>query len=175
MAKPDPIYRAPSQAADQRGKKCHRPALAAVVPWLHGQGRSFVPAVHRRQGRGPVQTPGPRAGAGASGHQPGTDDRRAGPISAGMGDGRATSVSASCTSCHRWTAGSAGACVASSGSSGRRAISATANSVVSMSPSGRPTRPSSAQRYHGGQASRKPYNVTVRRGPSCSFWADRSG
>ena len=65
--------------------------------------------------------------------------------------GRAfTSASASGASCHRWMAGSDGACVASPGSSGRRAVSAIASSVGSKSPKGRPVRLSSAQRDRGG-------------------------
>jgi hypothetical protein len=35
--------------------------------------------------RGPVQTPGPRATGLTPGRQPGTDDRRAGPVPAGLG------------------------------------------------------------------------------------------
>jgi hypothetical protein len=51
----------------------------AVATWLHGQGqgRSFGPAVHWAVAR--------RADRAAPRHQPGTDDRRADPIPAGMG------------------------------------------------------------------------------------------
>ena len=41
--------------------------------------------MHCRQGRRPVQTPGARADGATSGHHPGADDPRAGPIPAGMG------------------------------------------------------------------------------------------
>src|SRR5215831_16980107 len=60
-----------------------------------------------------------------------------------------TSASASGASCHRWMAGSDGACVASSGFSGRRAVNAIASSDALTSPKGRPVRPSSAQRDRG--------------------------
>jgi hypothetical protein len=49
---------------------------------LHG--RAGVPAMHRQQGRCPVQTPGARADGATSGHHPGADDPRAGLIPAGM-------------------------------------------------------------------------------------------
>src|SRR6266566_4313483 len=41
--------------------------------------------MHRRQGRDPVQRPGSRTDAAASGRQPGEDDRRPEPVSAGLG------------------------------------------------------------------------------------------
>ena len=44
-----------------------------------------VPAMHRRQGYDPVQRPGARTDAAASGHQPGADDCRPGPDRAGLG------------------------------------------------------------------------------------------
>jgi len=63
---------------------------AVAGPWQrsflgYGQGRSLVPAVHRRKGRGSVQTPGPRADAAAPGRQSAADGCRPEPVHAGLG------------------------------------------------------------------------------------------
>jgi len=87
-----------------------------------------APAAHRRQGRRSVQGPGARSDTAASRGKPGPDDRR--PEPAAAGGGPAISASANCTSWHRWTAGHADACVASSGSSGRRGAIAIGNFVA---------------------------------------------
>jgi len=54
----DPLHRRAPQVTDQRAEKCRRPAVAAIVPWLYGHGRTAAAATHCRQGRGPVQGPG---------------------------------------------------------------------------------------------------------------------
>ena len=63
---------------------------AVAGPWQrsflgYGQGRSLVPAVHRRKGRGSVQTPGSQPDAAAPGRQSGADDCRPEPVRAGLG------------------------------------------------------------------------------------------
>lgn len=54
----DPLHRGTPQASGQRAEECRRPAVAAVLPWLHGHGRTAAPATHRRQGHGPVSRTG---------------------------------------------------------------------------------------------------------------------
>jgi hypothetical protein len=61
---------------------------AVARPWH----RSFLgftvkddPAMHRRQGRDPVQRPSSRPDSAASGRQPGEDDCRPEPVRAGLG------------------------------------------------------------------------------------------
>ena len=116
-----------SAATGQCTEECRRPAVAAFVPWLHRHGQTTTTTTHRRQGRGPVQGSGTRADAASSRGQPGADD---------------------CW--HRWTAGYDDACVASSGSSGRRVAIAIENFVVSRSRTRWPVRLSSVQRDPGG-------------------------
>ena len=62
------------EASNQRGEECCCPTVAPVVPQLHGKERTGVPAMHRQQGRRPVQAPGARADGATSGHHPGADD-----------------------------------------------------------------------------------------------------
>ena len=88
-------------------------------------------------------------------------------------DGPATSASASGVSCHRSKAGSDDACVASPGSSGRRAAGATANCAALRSPNGWRAKPSSAQRVLGGSASAR---LCIAPSPKRAFvvWVCRS-
>src|SRR3954453_19482827 len=82
---PDPLHRRAAQAPGQCAEERRCPTVAAVVPRLHAAGGTGVPAVHRRQGRGPVQAPGSRADAAAPRGQSGADDRRPAPVSTGLG------------------------------------------------------------------------------------------
>jgi hypothetical protein len=88
---------------------------------LHGQGRPGVPAVHCRQGHDPVQRSGSLTDAAASGRQPGEDDRRSEPDRAGSAGYFGFSQWRELSSLDSWIRRSDGGCVASSGSSGRRA------------------------------------------------------
>src|ERR1700760_4062638 len=81
----DPLHRRAAQVTDQRAEECRRPAVAAIVPWLYGHGRTAAAAAYRRQGRGPVQGPGSRPDPATSRRGPGSDDRRPEPAVAGMG------------------------------------------------------------------------------------------
>ena len=122
----DPLHRAPPQAPGQRGKRAPLTDRGTAVPRLYAEERTGVPAMHRRQGRRPVQTPGARADTATSGRQPGADDRRPEPTTAGMGRLLRLQPVARVAIARRLDHDDA--CVASSGSSGRRAASAIGTS-----------------------------------------------